>query len=106
MSSDGIGRPSEYAGKMNFYLSVLNDQVRKSHEKPSIGIIICKAKERTIVEFALRDVNKPIGVATYTLTPTLPQELSRFFPTNAQLIERVEAVTDALRTTKNNPDSI
>lgn len=90
----------EYAGKMNFYLSVLNDQVRKAHEKPSIGIIICKAKERTIVEFALRDVNKPIGVATYTLTPTLPQELSRFFPTNAQLIERVEAVTDALRTTK------
>lgn len=96
----------EYAGKMNFYLSVLNDQVRKAHEKPSIGIIICKAKERTIVEFALRDVNKPIGVATYTLTPTLPQELSRFFPTNAQLIERVEAVTNALRTIKNNPDSV
>ncbi len=96
----------EHAGKMNFYLSVLNDRVRKAHEKPSIGIIICKAKERTIVEFALRDVNKPIGVATYSLTPTLPQELSRFFPTNEQLIERVEALTDALRTTKNNSDPV
>lgn len=87
----------EFAGKMNFYLSILNDRIRKSHEKPSIGIIICKAKQRTFVEFALRDVNKPIGVATYTLTPTLPQELSRFFPTNEQLIERVETVTNALR---------
>lgn len=96
----------EYAGKMNFYLSVLNDRVRKAHEKPSIGIIICKAKERTIVEFALRDVNKPIGVATYSLMPTLPQELSRFFPTNEQLIERVEAVTDALRTIKNHSGNV
>ncbi|MFD1140881.1 YhcG family protein [Larkinella insperata] len=87
----------EFAGKMNFYLSVLNDRIKKPHENPSIGIIICKAKQRTIVEFALKDINKPIGVATYTLTPTLPDELSKFFPTNEQLIERVEAVTDALR---------
>ncbi len=56
----------EYAGKMNFYLSLLNERVKKLHEQPSIGIIICQSKQRTVVEFALRDVNKPIGVATYT----------------------------------------
>ena len=47
----------EYAGKMNFYLSLLNERVKKPHEQPSIGIIICQSKQRTVVEFALRDVN-------------------------------------------------
>jgi len=87
----------EYVGKMNFYLSVLNERAKKPHENDSIGIIICKSKERTIVEFALRDVNKPIGVATYTLTPTLPLELRPFFPTTAELVQRIEAVANALQ---------
>lgn len=87
----------EYAGKMNFYLSALNRLYRKPHEQPSIGIIICKSKARTVVEFALQDVNKPIGVATYTLTESLPKELSQFFPTSQELVERVEALTKHLR---------
>ncbi|WP_204376166.1 DUF1016 domain-containing protein [Hymenobacter coccineus] len=87
----------EYAGKMNFYLSLLNERVRKPHEQPSIGIIICQSKQRTVVEFALRDVNKPIGVATYTLTDTLPAELCPFFPSNAELVRRLDAVAAALR---------
>lgn len=87
----------EYAGKMNFYLSLLNEQVKKPHEQPSIGIIICQSKQRTVVEFALRDVNKPIGVATYTLTDTLPAELRPFFPSNEELVRRLDAVTAALR---------
>ena len=87
----------EYAGKMNFYLSLLNAQVKKPHEQPSIGIIICQSKQRTVVEFALRDVNKPIGVATYTLTDTLPAELRPFFPSNEELVRRLDAVTAALR---------
>lgn len=87
----------EYAGKMNFYLSLLNEQVKKPHEQPSIGIIICQSKQRTVVEFALRDVNKPIGVATYTLTDTLPAELRPFFPSNEELARRLDAVTAALR---------
>ncbi|UYZ63390.1 PDDEXK nuclease domain-containing protein [Hymenobacter weizhouensis] len=87
----------EYAGKMNFYLSLLNAQVRKPHEQPSIGIIICQSKQRTVVEFALRDINKPIGVATYTYTDTLPQELRPFFPSNEELVRRLEAVTTALK---------
>lgn len=87
----------EYAGKMNFYLSVLNQTVRKPHEQPSIGIIICQSKNRTVVEFALRDVNKPIGVATYTYTDTLPSELRQFFPSNEELVRRLDAVTAALK---------
>lgn len=87
----------EYAGKMNFYLSALNHLHRKSHEQPSIGIIICKSKTRTVVEFALQDVNKPIGVATYSFTEVLPKELSPFFPTSEELVERVEALTKRLK---------
>ena len=87
----------EYAGKMNFYLSLLNERVKKPHEQPSIGIIICQSKQRTVVEFALRDLNKPIGVATYTLTDTLPAELRPFFPSNEELVRRLDAVTAALQ---------
>lgn len=87
----------EYAGKLNFYLSLLNEKVKKPHEQPSIGIIICQSKQRTVVEFALRDVHKPIGVATYALTDTLPAELRPFFPSNEELVRRLDAVTAALQ---------
>lgn len=83
----------EYAGKMNFCLSLLNGGVRKPHENPSIGIIICKSKSRTTVDFALQDVNKPIGVATYTLSAELPDDLSRFFPSSEEFVRRIEAVS-------------
>ena len=87
----------EYAGKMNFYLSLLNNRVRKAHENPSIGIIICKSKSRTTVEFALQDVNKPIGVATYTLSQQLPDDLSRFFPSPEEFVRRIESVSEWLK---------
>jgi predicted nuclease of restriction endonuclease-like (RecB) superfamily len=87
----------EHTGKMNFYLSALNAYHRKSHENPSIGVIICKNKHRTTVEFALQDVQKPIGVATYTLTESLPKELSQFFPTRQEFIDRIEAITKTLK---------
>ncbi|WP_020602557.1 PDDEXK nuclease domain-containing protein [Spirosoma spitsbergense] len=88
---DGF-RP-EYAGKMNFYLSLLNKRVRKAHENPSIGIIICKDKSRTTVEFALQDISKPIGVATYSLTNQLPDNLRPFFPSSEEFVRRIEAVS-------------
>jgi predicted nuclease of restriction endonuclease-like (RecB) superfamily len=87
----------EYAGKMNFYLSALNAYHRKPHENPSIGIIICQSKQRTVVEFALQDVRKPIGVSTYTLSETLPKELEQFFPSSKAFIERVKNSTNALK---------
>lgn len=90
----------EFGGKMNFYLSALNKYHRKPHENPSIGIIICKSKSRTIVEFALQDIQKPIGVATYSLTEALPKELAAFFPSREAFVERIEEMTENLKKRK------
>ena len=87
----------DYAGKMNFYLTTLNRLVKKQHEQASIGIIICKSKNRTVVEFALEDINKPIGVATYSLVDKLPTNIQQFFPSKDEFISRVESVTDYIR---------
>ena len=80
----------EFAGKMQFYLSALNDRVRLEYENPSIGIIICKSKNRTIVEYALKDVNKPIGVSTYKIRTALPKKLSKYLPSSDELAKQVE----------------
>ena len=86
----------EMAGKMQFYLSVLNDTIRQEDENPSIGIILCKSKNRTIVEYALKDSHKPIGVATYTIENTLPEYLRALLPT-PELLEKHFLLMDNLR---------
>ena len=70
----------EYVGKMNFYLSALDDYEKKPHENPSIGIILCKEKSNKIVEFAFRDTSKPMGVATYRTSRELPSEYKGILP--------------------------
>jgi predicted nuclease of restriction endonuclease-like (RecB) superfamily len=77
----------EMAGKIQFYLSVLNDTIREEHENPSIGIIICKSKNRTIVEYALKNANQPIGIATYSIETTLPDNLKTLLP-SPELLEK------------------
>ena len=77
----------EYAGKMNFYLSAVDDLLRHPDDQPSIGIILCKSKDEIVAEYALRDVKKPIGVAGYQLTRMLPKDLKTDLPT----IEELEA---------------
>lgn len=79
----------EYAGKMQFYLSVLDDKLKLEDENPSIGIIICKNKKRTIVEYALKDSKKPIGIATYKLTKSLPNNISKYFPSQEDIEKRL-----------------
>lgn len=79
----------EYAGKMNFYLSCLNDTVKLPDENPSIGIIVCKEKKRTTVEYALRDSNQPIGVSTYTLSETLPSNLKEYLPSTKEIEKKL-----------------
>lgn len=69
----------------------------KPHEQPSIGIVICQRKQRTVVKFALRDISKPIGVATYVLPNTLPSELRPFFPRYEELVRQLDAVAAAWR---------
>lgn len=75
----------EFAGKMNFYLNLLDDHVRLKDENPSIGIVLCKSKDRFEVEYALRGVHKPMGVAQYSLSQKLPKKLVGEFPTPQQL---------------------
>ncbi|NET39975.1 MAG: DUF1016 domain-containing protein, partial [Cyanothece sp. SIO1E1] len=82
----------EHVGKMQFYLSVLNDQVRFDDENPSIGIILCKSKDKTIVEYALKESDKPIGVATYRIVSKLPQELKGELPAPEQIAQLLEGV--------------
>ncbi|MFN6487917.1 MULTISPECIES: YhcG family protein [unclassified Nostoc] len=82
----------EYVGKMQFYLVALDDLSRFPDENLSIGIILCKSKDKTIVEYALRESNKPIGIATYKLFSTLPQELKNQLPAPEQVAKLLEGV--------------
>lgn len=82
----------EYAGKMQFYLSVLNDKIKLEHEKPAIGIIICKTKNRTIVEYALNNSTQPLGVATYKLYSSLPDEWKSLLPSNNKIAENLKLI--------------
>ena len=74
-------------GQLQFYLTALDKQVRLKHENPPIGIIICKSKNRTIVEYALNDTNKPIGVASYEISKSLPQNLQSLLPSPEEIDE-------------------
>ena len=77
----------EYAGKLNFYLSALDEYVKLPNEKPSIGIVLCKDKNSKTVEFAFRDINKPMGVATYKTSSELPREYRGILPDPEELVK-------------------
>lgn len=79
----------EYKGKMEFYLSVLNDKIKFPNENDSIGIIICKEKNRTIVEYSLKTSQLPIGVATYTLTDKLPKPYQNLLPSSQEITDKI-----------------
>jgi len=82
----------EFVGKMQFYLAALDATVRQDDENPSIGIILCKEKTRTIVEYALHDARKPIGVATWEITKTLPKELKDQLPSPEAIARLLEGM--------------
>ncbi len=80
----------EYAGKMNFYLNILNDKVKMPHENPSIGIILCTDKDGLEVEYALQNNIQPMGVSTYTIKEQLPKEFENILPTKEEIEEKLE----------------
>jgi predicted nuclease of restriction endonuclease-like (RecB) superfamily len=82
----------EFVGKMQFYLAALDRLVREEGENPSIGIILCKEKNRTVVEYALHDARKPMGVATYRVVKRLPKELKGQLPSPGEIAELLEGV--------------
>lgn len=77
----------EYAGKLNFYLSAVDDMLRHPDDKPSIGLILCKAKNGIVAEYALRDIGKPLGISEFRHLEKLPEQLKGTLPT----IEEIEA---------------
>lgn len=81
----------EYAGKMNFYCSAVDDLLRHAGDAPTLGLILCQTKDRILAEYALRDIHKPIGIADYELTRALPAELASSLPS----IEALEAELSA-----------
>ena len=81
---------AEYAGKMQLYLTALDEQVKLDDENPSIGIIICKSKDATFVEYALKQSSSPIGVSTYRLSRTVPDNMKELLPEPEQIMERLK----------------
>lgn len=77
----------EYAGKMNFYCSVVDERLKHENDQPTIGLILCQENDRVLAEYALRDIRKPIGVSEYELTRALPDDLKSSLPT----VEEIEA---------------
>lgn len=82
----------EYVGKMQFYLAVLNDKVRLPDENPSIGIVLCKDKDKTIVEYALKETTAPVGIAKYAVVSTLPENLRGLLPEVEQIQKLIEGI--------------
>jgi hypothetical protein len=70
----------EHAGKLNFYLSAVDSQLKKEYDNPTIGILLCKSKDKIEAEYALRDINKPIGISEYRLTDAIPDDIKAKLP--------------------------
>ena len=83
---------AEYSGKMNLYVSAVDEQLRKEYDQPTIGIILCKSKNRTIAEYALRNINTPIAIATHKL----PKPLRESLPSVEQLEMELEAAVSEI----------
>ena len=82
----------EFSGKMNFFVSAVDDLLRHADDQPTIGMILCKSNDATVAEYSLRDVNKPISVATHRLGRELPANLQGTLPTVEELEEQLENV--------------
>ena len=81
----------EYAGKLNFYLSAVDDMLRHEQDNPSIGILLCRERKKLTAEYALKDINKPIGVSEYKLSDFVPTELVDTLPSAEDIEKRIKA---------------
>ncbi len=80
----------KYAGKLNFYCSVVDDKLRHQHDNQTIGLILCQTKDKIPAEYSLRDIQKPIGVSEYDLPRALPDELKSSLPTAEEIEQAME----------------
>ena len=80
----------EYAGQLNFYLSAVDGILKKEHDNPSIGLLLCKSKNDLVAEYSLKDMSKPIGVSAYQVTSNLPEELGKQLPSIEDIQKRIK----------------
>ncbi len=81
----------EFAGKLNFYLSAVDDLVKSNTDHPTIGLILCKTKDKVEAEYSLRDIHKPMGISEYQITKNIPKELKTKLPTIEEIEEQLES---------------
>ncbi len=91
----------EFAGKLNFYLNTIDAQIKTADDKPTIGILLCKSPNKTVIEYALRGIDKPMGVADFELKKYLPEELKTELPTVKELKQELEKDFDELKEQPN-----
>jgi predicted nuclease of restriction endonuclease-like (RecB) superfamily len=84
----------EYASKLNFYLSAVDDLLKHKTDNPTLGILICKERNKVIAEYSLRDINKPMGIAAYELTQSIPENLKGSLPTIEEIENELEIGKD------------
>ena len=77
-------------GKLNFYLSAVDDILKTKDDNPSIGILLCKEKNKVKAEYALKDINKPIGISEYELIKSIPEDLKPNLPTIEEIEREIE----------------
>ncbi len=80
----------EYAGKLNFYLSAVDDMLKSNTDNPSIGLLLCKSKNNLVAEYSLKDMSKPIGISEYKITNSLPKELENQLPSVEDIQNRIK----------------
>ena len=88
----------EFAGKLNFYITAVDKELKDKNDNPTIGILICKSKNNTVVEYTLNSVNSPIGVSEYKLVKELPSELKNTLPSIEEIeneLEKIEAQNES-----------
>lgn len=90
----------EFTGKLNFYLSAVDSQLKSNHDNPTMGILICKEKNKVMAEYALRDINKPMGIAEYQLTSALPDSFKSNLPTIEDIENEVEKDAQQIKAKK------
>jgi len=82
----------EHAGKLNFYIKAVDTQYRKKSDEPTIGILLCKTKDKLVAEYSLSDIHKPIGVSEYQLTQSLPEDLKPSLPSIEEIEKELEGL--------------
>ena len=92
----------EYAGKLNFYLSAVDSHLKKETDNPSIGILLCRKKDKIEAEYALRGMSQPIGIAEFKLSKAIPKEIKSEIPT----IEEIELATTKAISNAGESDKI